>query len=256
MAEKIPLLAFTLSGPMGHFRKFYTNTSALTYPFPPRTTLMGLIAGLLGEERDTHYEKLSSERLWTAVRMMVPVRIRTYTLNYLFTKGGKFYDKGQGTQIPVAWVLPRLPEKVIRFRVYVSSPDSELWERLVDVFRSRHFHWPPYLGVTEALAWIEEDIWIGEVEYKVHEKPVLVGTPVIKHAYMELCFEKSQGTRLLVDHFTLDMLSKPYRSPKKTVEVLYEAEGRPFGVFLPYPVFSLPDVSYKEEVFGAFFRES
>ena len=41
----IPLVAFTLAGPMAHFRKFYTTTSALTYLFPPRTTLMGLVAG-------------------------------------------------------------------------------------------------------------------------------------------------------------------------------------------------------------------
>jgi len=256
MTKQIPLLAFTIAGPMGHFRKFYSNTSALTYPFPPHTTLMGLIAGLLGEERDTYYETLASERLWIAVRMSTPVRIRTYTVNYLFTKNNKIYDKGQGTQIPVGWVLPRPPARVLHYRVYISTPDISLWERLRDIFSQRRFHWPPYLGITEALAWIERDVWVGEVPYCRCEEPILLGTPVICHPKMKLRLDKNQTVHLLLDRFTLDMCGKPYRSPRKTVEILYEAEGRPFRICLPYPVFPLPGESGKEEkIFGAFFRE-
>lgn len=177
---------------------------------------------------------------------------------YFFIKDKNkiLYDKGRGTQIPVEWVLPQPPARTLRYRVYLSTPDTSFWKKLVDVFSRKHFRWPPYLGVTEALAWIERDIWIGEVPYGRYEEPILLGTPVICHPEMALRLDGNQALRLLLDRFTLDMSSEPYRSPRKTVEVLYEAEGRPFRIRLPYPVFPLPDDSGKnEKIFGVFFRE-
>ncbi|MDQ7032460.1 MAG: CRISPR-associated protein Cas5 [Desulfonauticus sp.] len=254
MSKEIPLMAFTIAGPMAHFRKFYTNTSALTYPFPPRTTLMGLVAGLLGRKKDSYYESLSSERLWIGVRICTPIRIRTYTVNYLFTKGNTLYDKGMGTQIPMGWVLPREPFRVLRYRVYLSTPDTELWREIINVFSSKKFCWPPYLGISEAAAWIEPDIWIGKTTYRQKDDYLLVGTPIILHSQMELRLDDNRPVKLLLDKFTLDILPHPYRSTEKTVEILYEKDGKPFWVRLPYPVFLLPDTK-EENIFGTFFTE-
>lgn len=257
MTERIPLLAFTLSGPMGHFRKPYSTTSALTYPFPPPTTLIGTIAGLLGYPRDTYYEELTSETLWLAVRMLTPVRIQTLTVNYLFTKGGMLYDKGRGTQIPMGWVFPAPPARRIRYRIYVSSPDPGLWERLVEIFRRRTFHWPPYLGITEALAWVEPDVWVGEVAYQTSEEAVSVVTPMIRDPRIAIHLE-AQKVRLLLDRFPLDLRSTPYRNPRETVDILYEERGKPFRVQLPYPMFEIPDKGERDGPpwFGVFLRKA
>ena len=52
MSEEIKeiskILIFDIKGPMAHFRKFYTNSSSLSYLFPPRTVVAGIIAGILG----------------------------------------------------------------------------------------------------------------------------------------------------------------------------------------------------------------
>ncbi len=37
-----------MKGKRAHFRRFYTNSSALTYPVPPPTTLQGLLGAALG----------------------------------------------------------------------------------------------------------------------------------------------------------------------------------------------------------------
>jgi len=50
------LLIFDWKGRMGHFRKLDTNSSSLTYSFPSRTTIAGMIAGVLGYEKDSYYE--------------------------------------------------------------------------------------------------------------------------------------------------------------------------------------------------------
>ena len=246
----IPLLAFTISGPMAHFRKFYTTTSSLTYPFPPRTTIAGLVAGLLGLSRDSYYQELSSERLWVSVRTLTPVRTKVFTVNYLFTKDKKLYEDGKGTQIPVEWVFPKPPLRVIKYRVYLHSPDGELWKKLKDNFEKRTFQWPPYLGVTEALSWIE-DVWIGEVPFEVPKEAVLVATPLVYAEGLQIRLNGSQGVRLISDRMTLDLETSPYRSPEKTVTVVYEAEGRPFKVVSPYPLFKLPD---DPSLYGGFFR--
>ena len=42
---------FDIEGKFAHFRKIYTNSSSLSYLVPPRTTVQGIIAAMLGYER-------------------------------------------------------------------------------------------------------------------------------------------------------------------------------------------------------------
>ncbi len=62
------ITVFDLYGKFAHFRKFYTNSSSLTYLIPPRTTIEGIIAALLGYERDSYYDVLSVDKLNIAVK--------------------------------------------------------------------------------------------------------------------------------------------------------------------------------------------
>ncbi|MEW6070945.1 MAG: CRISPR-associated protein Cas5, partial [Candidatus Thermoplasmatota archaeon] len=41
-------LVFTIKGQFAHWRKWFTTTSPLTYSFPPRTAVIGLIGAILG----------------------------------------------------------------------------------------------------------------------------------------------------------------------------------------------------------------
>lgn len=49
------VLTFELCGKIAHFRKFYSNASALTYTIPPRTTILGILASILELPRDSYY---------------------------------------------------------------------------------------------------------------------------------------------------------------------------------------------------------
>ncbi|HBM79479.1 MAG TPA: CRISPR-associated protein Cas5, partial [Clostridiaceae bacterium] len=55
------VISLHFKGKMAHFRKYYSNSSALSYFIPPRTTIIGIVAGFLGYERDTYYEDFSLE---------------------------------------------------------------------------------------------------------------------------------------------------------------------------------------------------
>jgi CRISPR-associated protein, Cas5h family len=80
------ILIFDLVGMFAHFRKFYTNSSSLSYAFPPRTVITGLLAGILGYERDKYYEEFSSENCSVGLAIKNPIRKLVQTVNYIRTK--------------------------------------------------------------------------------------------------------------------------------------------------------------------------
>jgi len=147
------LLIFDIKGPAAHFRKFYTNSSSLSYTFPPRTTITGLIAGMLGKARDSYYEEFSSERCKIAVSIRTPVRKIMQTINYVRTKSlGELNLSAGHTQIPLEIVLPSGNSEIFKYRIYfyhIASIFSEFSEKIL---QNGQFVYPPYLGISEFTA--------------------------------------------------------------------------------------------------------
>lgn len=146
---------FNLTGAMAHFRKFYTNSSSLTYGFPPRTVLMGVVAAILGMERDTYYETLDRGRFSVAVK--VPARRLMQTVNYTRTKKEDLgilrrFGTVPGTQIPLELLLPAESHPRLCFRIFFSHPDKELLADAADRLKEGRSYYPLYLGLTECPA--------------------------------------------------------------------------------------------------------
>ena len=147
------LILFDLAGPMAHFRRFYSNSSSLSYSFPPRTTICGLIAGILGMPRDSYYECFSTKRCGIGVSLRTPVRKIVQTVNYVRTKGLPEVDANSGhTQVPLELVQPVVGNKKLTYRIYFWHEDDRLMEKLWRQLRERRFIYPPYLGITECPA--------------------------------------------------------------------------------------------------------
>jgi len=162
------LVIFDIFGPMAHFRKYYTNSSSLSYVFPPRTVITGIIAGLLGWERDSYYEILSPGQCKIAVKIKSQFRKVFQTVNYLYVKENSDFNGRSGhTMVPVEFVLPTLGEKEIRYRIYFSHQDEGVVEELSEVLAHRTFRYPPYLGISECIASVQpvalEQVLISEI---------------------------------------------------------------------------------------------
>ena len=80
------VLCFKVKGKLAHFRKYYANNTAFSFSIPPRTTLMGLVAAVMGWKRDEYYEKLSSENLHFGIRVLAPLKKHFHRLNFLSIK--------------------------------------------------------------------------------------------------------------------------------------------------------------------------
>ena len=80
------LIAFDIWGDYGYFRRGYTSTSTITYPFPSRTTLAGLISGILGLEKDSYHDIFSENNSELGLRILNPIKKININLNYTNTK--------------------------------------------------------------------------------------------------------------------------------------------------------------------------
>ena len=128
------LVRFRYQGRVGHFLRAEMNASALSYPVPPRTALLGLVGNILGLAKDEAPRILADAAV--AVRGKVPrrhyhranVRKAFPSALPLWIKPAKTPDThadepggGFVSQVVQEWLLD--PDYI----VYVGSPDPADW---------------------------------------------------------------------------------------------------------------------------------
>jgi|LFRM01.1.fsa_nt_gb CRISPR-associated protein Cas5h len=152
---------FDIESKYAHFRKVYTNSSSLTYSVPPRTTLEGIIAAILGYERDTYYKMLDSSSVNIAVKKNCPTYTMTHTLNYIkAVSPGELVKPKKHTQIPVEILAA---EANVSYRVYVAGDSFEDLETLIRRIKHEKYVFPPTMGTAFFLADIS---FVAEADFK------------------------------------------------------------------------------------------
>ncbi|MGC9100580.1 MAG: type I-B CRISPR-associated protein Cas5b [Caldisericum sp.] len=132
---------FEVFGDLALFRKFYTNTSILTYPFPPPTATLGIIGAIVGIEKEKLFDTLSNVEV--AISIVEPIRKIRFSLNYINTKDRTFTLKRGRTQIPTEFI------KSPHYRIYVRNLDRELNSKFVYLLQNHKSIFIPYLGISE-----------------------------------------------------------------------------------------------------------
>jgi CRISPR-associated protein Cas5h len=155
MNQKIDhVLAFMLSGRFAHFRKFYTNSSSLSYLVPPRTVIMGVLASILRISRDGYYERFSEEscKISTSVAEGCAVKKSVQSVNMLHEKYHRFLEKGTGSggnmhsQCKMELLMPD-QNKPLAYVVYAAFPnDPRTAELLLEKIKSASPGYGAYLG--------------------------------------------------------------------------------------------------------------
>lgn len=172
------VVIFQLKGKLAHYRKFYTNSSSLTYGIPPRTALAGCIAGMLGYEKDTYYELFAPEQAYIAIKKIQPTKKLVQSVNYIKVTSPQHLNGSKGpTQIPIE-LLCNWDENVI-FQIYFYHKDYSLQKDLVRRLQEKWFVYPPYLGSAPFLA-AAELIGVYEADeiYTVKEIPISTAIPL------------------------------------------------------------------------------
>jgi CRISPR-associated protein Cas5h len=161
------ILVFDLKGPLAHFRKFYTNSSSLTYISPPRTVIAGLIAGILGRERDTFFEELDTVHCGIGLSLRTGVRKIMQTVNYIRTTDNDGYSsfagivrhavsrKISGYPTPLELVLPVKPHRELTYRIYFSHHDEKVFDELRQRIVNNQYVYPR--DKSKSVFWFGQD---------------------------------------------------------------------------------------------------
>jgi CRISPR-associated protein Cas5h len=158
-------LVFEVFGSLGHFRKFYTTSSALTYPFPPPTVLRGLVGAIIGLKREEYLTH--TKDLKFAVQILSPVKTLTISVNFINTKGkgGTFEPSLEAQSKAEDSARTQVIQQLVkdpRYKIFVLG-DGNVFETLREHLELRKFFYTPVLGTSEHIAEIE---YIGTFEVK------------------------------------------------------------------------------------------
>lgn len=161
------VLSFYLKGKMAHFRRFYSNSSSLTYTIPPRTTICGILAGLIGYDRDSYYEQFSCNNCGIAVATKSQIKKLIQTVNLLKVESINELNGSSSfhTQTATEVVMPyNIRKQDITYQIWLTHKDEAIMNKLQHAFVS---YQPCYastgismaLGTANNLGWIQ---FVGE----------------------------------------------------------------------------------------------
>jgi CRISPR-associated protein Cas5h len=164
--ESIQILSFRYNGKYGHFRKPYSTVSSLTYQFPPRTAVAGLLGAILGVPKGEVSETFNEDNLRVAIAIEKEIKTVTHVTNFRQSSSGdvdysikrppnnwkpkelkNLPDSNKSTQIPME--LLRNPSYVL----YVNL-EKEMLD-LISRIKTERYVYTPCMGLSEFFAGIE-----------------------------------------------------------------------------------------------------
>ncbi|ETR68462.1 MAG: CRISPR-associated protein Cas5, Hmari subtype [Candidatus Magnetoglobus multicellularis str. Araruama] len=134
----LKLLSFRIRGRFAHFRKFYTNSSSLSYYIPPRTAIIGMLGAILQYERDCYYDIFNEDdfRISVAVTSNVNIKKQMQCMNYLHNDSYKLLVKGKGADQHSQCRLELLMTDTlspIDYTVYIGATNDASLKKLMDI---------------------------------------------------------------------------------------------------------------------------
>lgn len=167
------ILIFDISSEYGHFRKFNTTTSPLTYSVPTRSAIAGLIGSIIGIEREIGPNKfregvtpvselLSQKNASIAVQLLKPVKKTNVGFNLVSTKNFRDYfninDKDNKGSIKDAYRRTQIEFELLKnpsFRIFIAWENQGLFQKLIESVKHNITHFTPYLGLSQFTAQLE-----------------------------------------------------------------------------------------------------
>lgn len=159
--NQMPVYLFTVRGQFAHWRKWFTTTSALTYSFPPRTAVIGIVGAILGVPREEVAERFRISDTRIAVCPLKRIEKDNFPQKWRFLDSDSKRPKRQ-VRIEIGNLeLMTFPDpfqmqlEVIRrpyYRIIFWHRDEELMKTLRERLQQKRWVYPPYLGIMGFLA--------------------------------------------------------------------------------------------------------
>ncbi len=166
--ESIPLIAIRYHAKYGHFRKPYSNVSSLTYPFPPRPAIAGLMGAVMGIKKDDVPEMFDENNMKAGVEIENRIKTVTHVTNFRqYSSGDISYSVKPQTKaklskplknVPKSNKATQIPMELLRnpsYILYINLTNEKKMEELKTRIAHKRFVYTPCMGLSEFLAELE-----------------------------------------------------------------------------------------------------
>jgi CRISPR-associated protein Cas5h len=245
------VLVFDIWSPFAYFRKGFTTTTALTYPFIPRSAIEGFVGAIIGFESAEYPSKLYGSKI--AVGILNKVKKFPFSTmhthvdawkdfsNYL--KTGSMHISPEKFRARVKIELLEEP----KFRIFFSH-EPDIQALLKSKLQNHETVFTPYLGTSSMLANFE---YIAEYNYMTTtgDEPVEVSTviPFIRNppkVHLEngksYAFEQNMPIHITADREVKGYYDAAYSPNASTIKVsqietqtIETKSGREYIAFIP-----------------------
>ncbi len=250
------ILVFTIKGKLAHFRKYYANNTAFSFTIPPRTTLMGIVAAIMGWQRDTYYEALSSENIRFGIRVVTPLKKSFQRLNFLSLKSlgdiSKSFDtdfRGRGGRIQTPFEIVsglNLVKDEVAYQVFISfTPQGK---QTFEQIKSQLLNSTPVYNLSLGAA---------SFQASINNVRFILGTDIIEQQTSEFVhlhsaipsklvqaveFEKEEWNRynaIEEDMMPSEFIANNNREVKAMTRLLFSTTNAPLRIKLNSPFFQV-----------------
>jgi CRISPR-associated protein Cas5h len=218
------VLVFDIWADYGHFRKYFTTSSPLTYSIIPPTAMYGILGAILGlaKEDNQYLQKLNGNTVKYGLQIVKPIKKVRLGMNYINTKGKVWIPKqrreGARTQIRTEFL------KDPYYRCYIHLTDDELFDHLIHYVNEHKSVYSISLGLSECLANIH---YVKVDQYKQYslQEHANILTVIPSSSVKENGLSIEEGKTYMKERVAT--LMDPQRIVSNYEEVIFETNGQP-----------------------------
>lgn len=216
------ILVFDIWGDYGHFRKFYTTSSPLTFSFPPPSTIAGIMGAIYGSGKNEYLEVFFHDKCKTALKIVNPVKKVRIGVNLINTKGGYWTLYSNKYHEPRTQIRTELL-KDLYFRIYFAHEDEKVFKRLTELLKEHKCIYTVSLGLSELLADFK---YVGEYDSETRSDNELVEiqTPLKESELIKNGIEIESEKKYFKEKMPIKMNQE--RIVEKYDDIIFEPDGK------------------------------
>lgn len=217
------VLAFDLWGDYGHFRKFYTTSSPLTFSFPSPSTIAGILGAIYGASKGQYLNVFGASICHLAIRIEKPIKKVRMGINHINTKGNYWIPYGNQYHEPRTQIRTEFLKDPC-YRIYVSHEDDKTFDRLCNLVKDHECIYTLSLGLSELLADFRY-VGLYNAEARIDGSQVTLDTPLtFSNLISPDEFVIEPGRKYFKEKMPLVMTQE--RVIEKYDDVIFEVQGQ------------------------------
>jgi CRISPR-associated protein Cas5h len=215
-------LVFDIYGDFGHFKKFYTTSSPLTFAFPPPPTVRGMLGAIAGVDKNEYLNIFSHKHCKIAVRILSPVKKIRMGINHVNTKGNFWIPTKKGTHEARTQIRTEFLKNPA-YRLYICHENERVFEGLVENVKYHKTVYTLSMGLSELLADFKFVEVMDFAERYGSEGQIVTVIPMNAVDRFGIVFE--EGKKYFKEKISVEMA--PGRIVERYEDVIFEVQGKP-----------------------------